>query len=60
MSRRAGDGTAVLRTSLRVLTRFGAVSIAASLAERGVLLAVLVYSTSRSKSDRDRRKCNGD
>ena len=49
--------SAVLRTGLCVLTRFGAESIAASLTERGILLAVVVYSTSRSKSNRHRSEC---
>lgn len=53
----AAAWSAVLWTGLCVLTRFSAESISASLAKRGTLLVVVVYRTSRSKSDRDRSKC---
>jgi hypothetical protein len=45
-------------TCLRVLTRASAISISASLAPCGPLLAAtLVYCGSRSKSNRDHSKC---
>src|SRR5918996_6167375 len=53
----AAARSAVLRTGLCVLTRFGAEPIAASLTERGILFAVVVYSISRSKSNRHRSEC---
>ena len=55
--RAAASPAAVPRTSLCILTRPSADSITASCAKRGALLAVVVYCTSRSKSDRDRSKC---